>query len=131
MAQAYLISTTVSEPFFLHKILNHLERLNCVLKMSLLIINDDGIFLNQTFRLEPLLQRIKEKRTAIVCPTIDSISDSTLQYLGGGAYCRLFLATVAKTGGFLFLMFLHFSNWNILVESTLQNGSYSGKRKKA
>uniref|UniRef100_A0A0N5AKT4 Polypeptide N-acetylgalactosaminyltransferase n=1 Tax=Syphacia muris TaxID=451379 RepID=A0A0N5AKT4_9BILA len=35
--------------------------------------------------LEPLLHRIKQKRTAVVCPTIDSISDTTLEYLGGSA----------------------------------------------
>lgn len=35
--------------------------------------------------LEPLLQRIKEKRDAIVCPTIDSISATDMAYLGGYA----------------------------------------------
>ena len=37
------------------------------------------------FRIEPLLQRIKEKRSAIVCPVIDSISDNNIQYMGGFA----------------------------------------------
>lgn len=34
--------------------------------------------------LEPLLIRIKEKRSAILCPTIDGINDKTLSYTGGG-----------------------------------------------
>ncbi|TKR75870.1 hypothetical protein L596_017104 [Steinernema carpocapsae] len=33
--------------------------------------------------LEPLLQRIKNKRTAVVCPIIDSISDYNMAYNGG------------------------------------------------
>uniref|UniRef100_A0A1I7ZP92 Polypeptide N-acetylgalactosaminyltransferase n=1 Tax=Steinernema glaseri TaxID=37863 RepID=A0A1I7ZP92_9BILA len=33
--------------------------------------------------LEPLLQRIKNKRTAVVCPIIDSISSADMQYQGG------------------------------------------------
>ncbi|CAJ0600290.1 unnamed protein product [Cylicocyclus nassatus] len=32
---------------------------------------------------EPLLARIKEERTAVVCPIIDSISDINMAYLGG------------------------------------------------
>lgn len=36
------------------------------------------------FRIEPILQRIKYERTAVVCPVIDSISDSSMQYMGGG-----------------------------------------------
>ncbi len=30
------------------------------------------------------MARIKEKRTAIVCPTIDGIDDKSLAYQGGG-----------------------------------------------
>ncbi|KAK5972274.1 hypothetical protein GCK32_003863, partial [Trichostrongylus colubriformis] len=33
--------------------------------------------------IEPLLARIQEQRTAVVCPIIDSISDTNLAYLGG------------------------------------------------
>nr|CDJ89781.1 Glycosyl transferase and Ricin B lectin domain containing protein [Haemonchus contortus] len=33
--------------------------------------------------IEPLLARIQEERTAVVCPIIDSISDTNLAYLGG------------------------------------------------
>lgn len=36
-------------------------------------------------RLEPLLQRIHEKRSAVLCPIIDMISDNTLAYWGGPA----------------------------------------------
>lgn len=32
------------------------------------------------FRLEPLLQRIKEKKDAVLCPIIDVIDDKTLEY---------------------------------------------------
>jgi polypeptide N-acetylgalactosaminyltransferase len=33
--------------------------------------------------LEPILARIKEKRSAILCPTIDSIDDKTMEYHNG------------------------------------------------
>ncbi|KAI1723164.1 glycosyl transferase family 2 domain-containing protein [Ditylenchus destructor] len=33
--------------------------------------------------IQPLLQRIKEKRSAVVCPVIDLISDKTMEYMGG------------------------------------------------
>ena len=37
------------------------------------------------YRIEPLLARIKEERTAILCPMIDAINDNTLVYsLNGG-----------------------------------------------
>lgn len=36
-------------------------------------------------RLEPILARIKEKRTAILCPTIDSIDDKNMAYKRGGS----------------------------------------------
>ncbi|ETN71221.1 hypothetical protein RB195_008230 [Necator americanus] len=32
---------------------------------------------------EPLLARIQEERTAVVCPIIDAISDTNMAYLGG------------------------------------------------
>jgi len=35
-------------------------------------------------RLEPILARIKEKRSTILCPTIDSIDDKNMAYNGGG-----------------------------------------------
>ena len=35
------------------------------------------------YRLEPILQRIKEKKTAIVCPSIDTISAENMAYHGG------------------------------------------------
>ena len=35
-------------------------------------------------RYEPIAARIKESRTTIVCPTIDSISDHSISYSGGG-----------------------------------------------
>lgn len=37
------------------------------------------------YRLEPILQRIKDKRNAVVCPVIDMISDDSMAYLGGAA----------------------------------------------
>ncbi|VDM42902.1 unnamed protein product [Toxocara canis] len=36
------------------------------------------------YRLEPLLARIKEKRSAVLCPIIDYIAAETMQYSGGG-----------------------------------------------
>lgn len=32
------------------------------------------------FRLEPIVQRIKEKRSAVLCPMIDAIDDYTMAY---------------------------------------------------
>ncbi len=56
------------------------------------------------FRLEPLLARIGEDRTAVVCPIIDVISSKTLDYNGGGGH---------SVGGFWWS--LHFS-WRPLPE---------------
>ena len=50
------------------------------------------------FRLEPLLSRISEKRSAVVCPEIDVISAQTLAYSGVGG---------RSVGGFWWS--LHFS----------------------
>ncbi len=32
------------------------------------------------YRLEPLVQRIKDKRSAVLCPMIDAINDETIAY---------------------------------------------------
>ncbi|KAH9525360.1 putative N-acetylgalactosaminyltransferase 9, partial [Bulinus truncatus] len=48
--------------------------------------------------IEPLLSRIKEDRTAVLCPEIDLIDKDTLQYAGTGSY---------SVGGFWWS--LHFS----------------------
>ena len=42
------------------------------------------ILFANSFRLEPILYRIKQKRSAILCPTIDSIDDKTMAYHGSG-----------------------------------------------
>ena len=49
-------------------------------------------------RLEPLLARIQEDRTAVLCPEIDLIDKNTLQYGGTGSF---------SVGGFWWS--LHFS----------------------
>lgn len=49
-------------------------------------------------RLEPLLARIKEDHTAVLCPEIDLIDKNTLQYGGTGSF---------SVGGFWWS--LHFS----------------------
>ena len=49
-------------------------------------------------RLEPLLARIKEDRTAVLCPMIDLIDKDTLEYGGTGSF---------SVGGFWWS--LHFS----------------------
>lgn len=36
-------------------------------------------------RLEPLLQRIHDKRSAVLCPIIDMVSAETMSYWGGPA----------------------------------------------
>lgn len=42
-------------------------------------------FIDFIKRLEPLLARIKEKRTAVLCPIIDNIDDRTLAYIASGS----------------------------------------------
>lgn len=32
------------------------------------------------FRLEPIVERIKQKRSAVICPTIDAINDNTMAH---------------------------------------------------
>ncbi|XP_064647767.1 probable N-acetylgalactosaminyltransferase 9 isoform X1 [Lineus longissimus] len=54
--------------------------------------------------LEPMLARIKEKRSAVLCPEIDVISDHTLQYSGVGS---------SGVGGFWWSM--HFG-WDPIPE---------------
>ncbi|UJR37273.1 hypothetical protein I4U23_029982 [Adineta vaga] len=57
--------------------------------------------------LEPLLARIKEKRSAILCPSIDMISEHNMQYSGTG---------FGSVGGFWWS--LHF-NWKPIPQRTL------------
>lgn len=38
------------------------------------------IFGIKNFRLEPIVQRIKDKRSAVLCPMIDAIDDLTMSY---------------------------------------------------
>uniref|UniRef100_A0A183DHN3 Glycosyl transferase n=1 Tax=Gongylonema pulchrum TaxID=637853 RepID=A0A183DHN3_9BILA len=56
--------------------------------------------------LEPLLARIKQKRSAVLCPIIDHISAETLAYSGGDE--------VTAVGGFWWS--LHF-RWEPLPKS--------------
>ncbi|CAF0715034.1 unnamed protein product [Brachionus calyciflorus] len=50
--------------------------------------------------LEPILARIKEKRSAILCPTIDNIDDKTMAYHGsGGAGYGIFTWSLFFTWG--------------------------------
>ena len=56
------------------------------------------------FRIEPILTRIQEDRTAILCPEIDNIDKNTLQYGGTGSY---------SVGGFWWS--LHFA-WRPIPE---------------
>ncbi|CAF1122170.1 unnamed protein product [Adineta ricciae] len=58
--------------------------------------------------LEPLLARIKEKRSAILCPSIDMISERSMQYSGTG---------FGSVGGFWWS--LHF-NWKPIPKRTLE-----------
>lgn len=59
----------------------------------------------KNFRLEPLVQRIKEKRSAILCPMIDAINEHTMEYppyVGG-----------VMVGGFTWSLFF---TWDPLPE---------------
>lgn len=40
------------------------------------------------YRLEPLLARILEKRSAVLCPMIDAIDDKTLEYSSNGGVAK-------------------------------------------
>ena len=55
-------------------------------------------------RLEPLLARIKEKRSAVLCPSIDGISAESLMYQAGGG---------TAVGGFTWS--LHFT-WRYMTQ---------------
>ena len=48
-----------------------------------------GNFVLKFYRLEPLLLRIKEKRSAVLCPGIDMISEQNMGY-GVSGRCILF-----------------------------------------
>lgn len=54
------------------------------------------------YRLEPLLARIKEKRTAVVCPMVDAIDAASLEYSNQGG---------VQVGGFTWS--LHFTWENV------------------
>lgn len=54
--------------------------------------------------LEPILARIKEKRSAILCPTIDSIDDKTMAYMGSGG------------GGYGIFTWSLFFNWGSMPQ---------------
>lgn len=57
----------------------------------MIILSDLWNFLS---RLEPLLQRVKEKRNSVVLPIIDSVSEETFEYLTVGD------PTIFQVGGF-------------------------------
>lgn len=63
-------------------------------------------------RLEPIAARIKEKRSAIVCPVIDHISAETMSYFGS--------SHVTSVGGFWWA--LHF-RWDVLPVEELQKSA--------
>lgn len=63
--------------------------------------------------LEPILSRIQEDRTCVVCPIVDAISDETLEYSGNGGY---------QPGGFSWS--LHFT-WEDIPESVQKTRNYT------
>lgn len=52
-------------------------------------------------RLEPMLARIKENRSNVLCPMVDSITDDTMEYSGNGGY---------QIGGFTWSLFFNWIN---------------------
>ena len=55
-------------------------------KLMMVSIEYYAAVLIESNRLEPLLARIKEDRTAVLCPEIDNIDKMTLDYGGTGSY---------------------------------------------
>ena len=55
-----------------------------------------------SIRIEPILARIKENRSNVLCPIVDAIMDNTLEYSGNGGY---------QVGGFTWSM--HFTWENV------------------
>lgn len=57
--------------------------------------------------MEPLLQRIKESRSAVVVPIIDVIDDKTLEYYNGnGRYFQVVWIMSILKGLFLFIIII-------------------------
>jgi hypothetical protein len=52
-------------------------------KSNLILLNRKKKNKKKISRLEPLVYRIKQKRTAILCPIIDAISSQALSYHSG------------------------------------------------
>ncbi|XP_060585105.1 probable N-acetylgalactosaminyltransferase 9 isoform X2 [Ruditapes philippinarum] len=63
--------------------------------------------------IEPILARIQDDRTRVVCPIVDLISDTTLEYSSNGGY---------QPGGFSWS--LHFT-WEDIPHSALESRSYT------
>ncbi|XP_059168212.1 probable N-acetylgalactosaminyltransferase 9 isoform X3 [Physella acuta] len=67
----------------------------------------------EPYRIEPLLSRIAEDRTAVLCPIIDAIDDKTLEYSSNGGY---------QIGGFTWS--LHFT-WQDGSPRAVDNPAYT------
>lgn len=66
-----------------------------------------------TYRIEPLLARIKEDRQTVLCPIVDAIMAETLEYSGNGGY---------NIGGFTWS--LHFT-WRDVPKRDLVSRKYT------
>ena len=65
------------------------------------------------FRIEPILARIKEDRSNVLCPIVDAIDDQTLTYSKNGGY---------QVGGFTWSM--HFT-WRDVPERDVASRKYT------
>ena len=74
------------------------------------------------FRLQPILARIKQKRSTVVCPSIGSISEKTMEFLGSGGL--IFLIIISSTNKISICRGLL---WSFYLESFFQMGKSTRK----
>lgn len=111
----YYLTTRYPSNIKLIKLSNRVGLIRARLRGAMEATGDILVFLDAhceatMYWLEPLLQRIKEKRTAVLTPIIDTISESTLEYTMSDNYNF-------QVGGFTWSG--HF-NWINIQEKDLQ-----------
>ncbi|XP_054267609.1 polypeptide N-acetylgalactosaminyltransferase 1-like [Macrosteles quadrilineatus] len=112
----YYIRTRLPSKVVLHRLATRSGLIRARLQGARLAYGEVLVFLDShcevgTMWLEPLLQRIKEERTAVVVPVIDVIDDRTLEYMHNEG------SLLFQVGGFSWSG--HFT-WHDIPESELK-----------